>query len=266
MAIIIDNNHLINEKKCDEILDNLNITKNKIDQLITKFITPTLNCFKDWQNLLTNKYNINFESVIPDIFFDYLKDITNYEDSELHNQILNKKKILLKFKEKIEENISFINYYKVKYAINLDCYLFVAINDIEDLYLTEAEKTEIEFLENIGLNEFYDLSEKKNILFGISILGFKPYTYITNLFSSVGYHTKNFYRNVRLMIKNNGNIDIQPDGLIYNIIGMILRYFFNKDEEKNIIYENNNLNPEQYENIKIEKKNVKEKIVEELKK
>ena len=90
--------------------------KQKIKHLIEENIDPILNSFNEWEKFTNNliKYGEK-EKYFEKNPFENQK----YEKSELFEQYSNIKKILNITCNRIEENINFINNYKISYQFLL---------------------------------------------------------------------------------------------------------------------------------------------------
>ena len=267
IAILQDTSKFITKVKGDLIIESLLKAKDKINKLIDNFFKPILKFLESRESLLEYcKQENDFEN--SDIFFDYVNEfrLQKYSESELYIQIINRIKILKRFQDNIDENIAIVHKYNLLYSKTYSHYIYITFKDIEDLVLTEEEKREKEFLYDSGINEIYVLSIKRSMepenndfLFNTFRIILR-FNFIYILYSNV----KNFVRNFRLIWANKGNSNIHLDGIFYQLLSKVIRFFYSNNIERNIMFEDIR-NPEPVDNVEIKKNDLKEKLIEKIK-
>ena len=161
--IKITNSKLYDEKFFNDVLENLNESKNRVNLLIEKSIKPFMNSFKQWGDIINN-FNLDLTQN-EEYLIEIQKPLVyqDYKNSELYKQYNNIYNILKKIEGRIKENIYKIEQYKSA-CVDENSKIFIIQEDLEDgLELTPEEKKELEYFKDASFHYVYKFGLKRKL-------------------------------------------------------------------------------------------------------
>ena len=163
-VIEITNADSYSEELLNNIINNLNDSKNRIKLLTEKSIKPFLDSFENWGDLIKNfNFGINEDD---EIFKEMEKPLIyqDYRDSPLYKQYDNIKNILAKISDRIDENINTIEKYKKSHLNDKYSKIFIVEEELEEgLSLKEDEMDELGFFADATFNYVYEFSIRRKL-------------------------------------------------------------------------------------------------------
>ena len=163
-VIKIANKNSYDEIFLDNVLSDLNESKNRINILNEKSIKPLLNSFELWEDVIKN-FNIEIKES-NEVINDLNKPLIyqDYQNSPLYKQYDNIKNILTRISERIDENINTIENFKKSHLNDRFSKIYVIEEELDEgLEFNKDEMNEISFFNDASFNYVYKFSIRRKL-------------------------------------------------------------------------------------------------------